>query len=54
MRIAYLEKIDFDAVGLPSGMSISDTSEGRDDSVLEGYRVADYREQPYTYAEDSE
>lgn len=53
-KFEYLEKIYFDAAGLLNDMLVADTSKGKDYSVIEGYRVADYREQPHTYAEDSE
>lgn len=53
-KYEYLEKIYFDAAGLMDDMPTVTTSNGKDYSVIEGYRVADYREQPHIYAEDSE
>ena len=34
--------------------TLQTTSKQKDYSVIEGYRVADYKEQPHTYAEDLE
>ena len=48
----YLERIYFDAAGLLDEQPKQTTSKQKDYSVIEGYRVADYKEQPHTYAED--
>lgn len=50
----YLERIYFDAAGLLDDQTEQTVSKQKDYSVIEGYRVADYKEQPHTYAEDSE
>lgn len=50
----YLERIYFDAAGLLDEEPQQDTSKQKDYSVIEGYRVAEYKEQPHTYAEDQE
>lgn len=50
----YLERIYFDAAGLLDEEPQQDTSKQKDYSVIEVYRVADYKEQPHTYAEDQE
>lgn len=48
----YLEQIYFDAAGLLDEEPEQSASKQKDYSVIEGYRVADYKEQPHTYAED--
>ena len=48
----YLEQIYFDAAGLLDEEPEQSVSKQKDYSVIEGYRVADYKEQPHTYAED--
>ena len=48
----YLEQIYFDAAGLLDEEPEQGVSKQKDYSVIEGYRVADYKEQPHTYAED--
>lgn len=50
----YLEQIYFDAAGLLDDQPEQTTSKQKDYSVIEGYRVADYREQPHTYAGEQE
>ena len=50
----YLERIYFDAAGLLDDQPEQTTSKQKDYSTIEGYHVADYKEQPHTYAEDSE
>lgn len=50
----YLERSYFDAAGLLDDQTEQTVSKQKDYSVIEGYRVADYKEQPHTYAEDSE
>jgi cell filamentation protein len=48
----YLEQIYYDAAGLLDQEPEQSTSKPKDYSVINGYRVADYKEQPHTYAED--
>lgn len=48
----YLERIYFDAAGLPDAEPEQKESKQKDYSVIEGYRVADYKEQPHTYMEE--
>ena len=48
----YLENIYFDAAGLLDEEHDQSVSKQKDYSVIEGYHVADYKEQPHTYAED--
>ena len=48
----YLERIYFDAAGLLDDQPEQTVSKQKDYSVIEGYRVADYKEQPHTYAEE--
>ena len=50
----YLERIYFDAARLLDDQPEQMTSRQKDYSTIEGYRVADYKEQPHTYAEDPE
>lgn len=50
----YLERIYFDAAGLLDAEPEQKTAKQKDYSVIEGYRVADYKEQPHTYAEEQE
>lgn len=50
----YLERIYFDAAGLLDDQPEQMASKQNDYSVIEGYHVADYREQPHTYAEEQE
>ncbi len=52
-KYEYLEKIYFDAAGLLDAIPSVKASEEKDYSVIEGYRVADYKEQPHSYAENS-
>lgn len=52
-KYEYLEKIYFDAAGLLDAIPSVEASKKKDYSVIEGYRVADYKEQPHTYAENS-
>lgn len=53
-KYEYLERIYFDAAGLLDDQPEQTASKQKDYSMIEGYRVADYKEQPHTYAEDSE
>lgn len=50
----YLERIYFDAAGLLDDQPERTNSNQKDYSVIEGYHVADYKEQPHTYLEDGE
>lgn len=48
----YLEHIYFDAAGLlDNQLGVTDFKQ-KDYSMIEGYRVADYKETPHTYLED--
>ena len=49
---AYLERIYYDAAGLLDAEPDPNAVNQKDYSVIEGYRVADYKEQPHTYAEE--
>ena len=48
----YLEQIYFDAAGLLDGEPAPGTSKQKDYSVIEGFLVSDYKEQPHTYGEE--
>lgn len=48
----YLERIYYDAAGLLDAEPDPNSVNQKDYSVIEGYRVADYKEQPHTYAEE--
>ena len=48
----YLERIYYDAAGLLDDEPDPNALNQKDYSVIEGYRVADYKEQPHTYAEE--
>ena len=48
----YLERIYFDAAGLPDDQPEKTAAKQKDYSVIEGYKVADYKEQPHTYMEE--
>lgn len=50
----YLEQIYFDAAGLLDDQPEQEGSRQKDYSMIEGYHVAEYREQPHIYAEESE
>lgn len=50
----YLERIYFDAAGLLNAEPDPNAVNQKDYSVIEGYRVAGYREQPHTYAEEDQ
>lgn len=50
----YLERIYFDAAGLLDDQPEQTTSKQKDYSTIEGYYMADYKEQPHTYAEELE
>lgn len=49
-KYEYLERIYFDAAGLLDDAPERATAAKKDYSVIEGYRIADYKEQPHTYA----
>lgn len=51
-KYEYLERIYFDAAGLLDDAPERTAVAKKDYSVIEGYRVADYKEQPHTYAEE--
>lgn len=48
----YLEQIYFDAAGLLDNQPKPGESKQKDYSMIEGYHVAEYREQPHIYAGD--
>lgn len=48
----YLERIYFDAAGLLDHQPEQTAAKQKDYSVIEGYKVADYKEQPHTYMEE--
>ena len=48
----YLERIYYDAADLLDAEPDPNSVNQKDYSVIEGYRVADYKEQPHTYAEE--
>lgn len=48
----YLERIYFDAAGLLDDQPEQTAAKQKDYSVIEGYKVADYKEQPHTYMEE--
>lgn len=50
----YLERIYYDAAGLLDEEPQEEASKQKDYSVIEGYRVAEYKEQPHSYAEDQD
>lgn len=50
----YLEQIYFDAAWLLDDQPEQEGSRQKDYSMIEGYHVAEYREQPHIYAEESE
>lgn len=47
----YLERIYFDAAGLLDDKPDQTAIKQKDYSMIEGYRVADYKEKPHTYAQ---
>ena len=50
----YLERICFDAAGLLDDQPEQTAAKQKDYSMIEGYHVAEYQEQPHTYAGDDE
>ena len=53
-KYEYLERIYFDAAGLLDDAPAQMVVTKKDYSVIDGYKVADYKEQPHTYAEDAD
>lgn len=53
-KYEYLGRIYFDAAGLLEDVPDQMVVAKMDYSVIEGYRVAGYKEQPHTYAEDAD
>ncbi len=53
-KYEYLEQIYFDAAGLQDTIDTNSTKKSRDYIVIEGYHVADYKEQPHIYAEEQD
>lgn len=49
-KYEYLECIYFDAAGLPEERAVRRQEKSGDYSMIEGYKVADYKEQPHVYA----
>lgn len=48
----YLERIYFDAAGLLEDQPEQTAAKQKDYSVIEGYKVAEYKEQPHLYMEE--
>lgn len=48
----YLERIYFDAAGLLDEQPEQTAVSQKDYSTIKGYKVADYKEQPHTYADE--
>ena len=53
-KYEYLERIYFDAAGLLDDAPERTATTKKDYSVIEGYKVADYKEQPHAYAEEAD
>ena len=53
-KYEYLERIYFDAAGLLDDAPDQIAAAKKAYSLIEGYKVADYKEQPHTYAEDAD
>lgn len=53
-KYEYLERIYFDAAGLLDDAPERTATTKKDYSAIEGYKVADYKEQPHAYAEDAD
>jgi cell filamentation protein len=51
-KFEYLERIFYDAGGLDAPTTAMDQSAVKDYSVIEDYKVADYKEQPHIYVDD--
>jgi cell filamentation protein len=51
-KYEYLEQIFFDAAGIPLGGDDPDVATPKDYTHIEGYYVADYKEQPHTYLDE--
>ena len=50
----YLERIYFDAAGLLDDAPEQTVATKKDYAMIEGYRVADYKEQPHIYVKEME
>jgi cell filamentation protein len=48
----YLERIFFDAAGVTADISGPDAAAPKDYTHIEGYYIADYKEQPHEYLDD--
>ena len=53
-KYEYLERIFFDAAGLQSESGEAETGIPKDYTHIEGYYVADYKEQPHVYSDDGD
>jgi cell filamentation protein len=51
-KFEYLERIFFDAAGVTVAGDQANAAEPKDYSAIEGYSVADYKEQPHTYLDE--
>ena len=51
-KYEYLERIFFDAGGVDMGGGELETATLKDYTLIEGYYVADYKEQPHVYFEE--
>jgi len=52
-KYEYLERIFFDAAGLPQNSEESKAAESNAYTHIEGYYVAGYKEQPHMYRDDN-
>lgn len=52
-KYEYIERIYFDAAGLLADAHEQTKATEKDYSVIEVYKVTDYKEQPHIYAEDA-
>jgi cell filamentation protein len=48
-KFGYLERIFYDAGGVDIDATAAEPSPAKDYSMIEGYKVANYKEQPHTY-----
>lgn len=53
-KYEYLERIYFDAAGLLDDASEQTVATKKEYAMIEGYRVADYKEQPHIYVKEME
>ena len=51
-KYEYLERIFYDAAGVAAQDDSPETAEAKDYTHIEGYYVADYKEQPHKYLDD--